>query len=53
MIGDVNLSKLTRGKGEKVGANIQVVYDDKVCCVNRNYSNFSQPSSPDYLKGFD
>ncbi len=35
MSSDISLSKLSRGKGEKVGQNIQVVYDDKVNTSNK------------------
>jgi len=36
MSSDISLSKLSRGKGEKVGQNIQVVYDDQVKIENLN-----------------
>ena len=39
MSSDINLSKLSRGKGEKIGQNIQVVYDDKDL-TERYYAHF-------------
>lgn len=39
MNNDLHLSKLSRGKGERVGQNIQVVYDDQDL-AERFYADF-------------
>lgn len=43
MNNDLHLSKLSRGKGERVGQNIQVVYDDQDL-AERFYADFYSTS---------